>query len=111
MKAGTSQKDKQRLLQKTPTGINGFDEVTQGGLPKGRPTLICGDAIDPRKKLRILTEILQAFPGFDKGILNNIIRVVVINNQTSYVVINFLLIFFQQKGKGFMPGFQGSKFF
>lgn len=31
-------------LQKTPTGITGIDEITMGGLPKGRPTLICGDA-------------------------------------------------------------------
>ncbi len=29
-------------LAKTPTGIPGLDEVTQGGLPKGRPTLVCG---------------------------------------------------------------------
>lgn len=34
----------QRLLEKTPTGISGFDEITEGGLPKGRPTLICGGA-------------------------------------------------------------------
>jgi len=32
------------LLQKAPTGINGFDEITGGGLPAGRPTLICGSA-------------------------------------------------------------------
>jgi circadian clock protein KaiC len=31
-------------LAKTPTGISGLDEVTGGGLPKGRPTLICGPA-------------------------------------------------------------------
>ncbi|RYY55965.1 MAG: circadian clock protein KaiC [Chitinophagaceae bacterium] len=31
-------------LQKTPTGISGLDEVTLGGLPTGRPTLICGYA-------------------------------------------------------------------
>jgi circadian clock protein KaiC len=31
-------------LEKTPTGITGLDEITEGGLPKGRPTLICGDA-------------------------------------------------------------------
>ncbi len=30
------------LLPKTPTGISGLDEITLGGLPKGRPTLICG---------------------------------------------------------------------
>jgi len=29
-------------LEKSPTGINGFDEITNGGLPKGRPTLVCG---------------------------------------------------------------------
>ena len=32
-----------RLL-KCPTGISGFDEITFGGLPKGRPTLVCGSA-------------------------------------------------------------------
>ncbi|HLG99381.1 MAG TPA: circadian clock protein KaiC [Bryobacteraceae bacterium] len=31
-------------LPKSPTGIVGLDEVTLGGLPKGRPTLICGGA-------------------------------------------------------------------
>jgi len=31
-------------LQKEPTGIPGFDEITCGGLPAGRPTLVCGSA-------------------------------------------------------------------
>jgi circadian clock protein KaiC len=31
-------------LAKAPTGIQGFDEVTGGGVPKGRVTLICGSA-------------------------------------------------------------------
>jgi len=31
-------------LPKCPTGIRGLDEITRGGLPKGRPTLICGGA-------------------------------------------------------------------
>jgi len=31
-------------LKKSPTGINGLDEITRGGLPLGRPTLICGSA-------------------------------------------------------------------
>jgi circadian clock protein KaiC len=31
-------------LPKTLTGITGLDEITEGGLPTGRPTLICGDA-------------------------------------------------------------------
>lgn len=29
---------------KTPTGVEGLDEITEGGFPKGRPTLICGGA-------------------------------------------------------------------
>jgi circadian clock protein KaiC len=31
-------------LPKVLTGIQGFDEITAGGLPKGRPTLVCGGA-------------------------------------------------------------------
>ena len=31
-----------RQLQKCPTGIKGFDEITEGGLPKNRITLISG---------------------------------------------------------------------
>ena len=31
-------------LRKERTGIPGFDEITRGGLPAGRPTLICGSA-------------------------------------------------------------------
>jgi len=41
-------KEKSKLhpayLEKTPTGITGLDEITEGGIPKGRPTLICGQA-------------------------------------------------------------------
>jgi circadian clock protein KaiC len=29
-------------LHKVPTGISGLDELTRGGLPAGRPTLVCG---------------------------------------------------------------------
>jgi circadian clock protein KaiC len=31
-------------LPKAPTGIEGLDEITEGGLPLGRPTLVCGSA-------------------------------------------------------------------
>jgi len=31
-------------IPKCPTGIQGLDEVTFGGLPRGRPTLVCGGA-------------------------------------------------------------------
>jgi circadian clock protein KaiC len=32
------------VLEKSPTGIEGLDDITDGGLPKGRPTLLCGGA-------------------------------------------------------------------
>lgn len=35
---------KEKSLEKTPTGINGLDEITYGGLPKGRTTLVYGSA-------------------------------------------------------------------
>lgn len=44
MKSSSKEKSVTQPLQKTPTGITGLDEITNGGLPKGRPTLICGDA-------------------------------------------------------------------
>ena len=31
-------------LPKAPTGVAGLDEITFGGLPRGRPTLVCGSA-------------------------------------------------------------------
>jgi circadian clock protein KaiC len=31
-----------QFLEKSKTGISGLDEITLGGIPKGRPTLICG---------------------------------------------------------------------
>src|SRR6476659_1820584 len=29
-------------VEKVATGISGLDEITGGGLPRGRPTLVCG---------------------------------------------------------------------
>jgi circadian clock protein KaiC len=29
-------------LKKSPTGIKGLDDITGGGLPQGRPTIVCG---------------------------------------------------------------------
>lgn len=34
----------EKVLPKAQTGIQGLDEITGGGLPRGRPTLICGPA-------------------------------------------------------------------
>jgi len=35
-------KKKTEALAKCPTGIKGLDQITGGGLPQGRPTLVCG---------------------------------------------------------------------
>jgi circadian clock protein KaiC len=48
MRAMSKRKDLLRshpgVLPKTPTGIQGLDDVTHGGLPRGRPTLVSGQA-------------------------------------------------------------------
>ena len=44
MERAPSSRFKPAELAKTPTGIAGLDEITHGGLPRGRPTLICGTA-------------------------------------------------------------------
>jgi hypothetical protein len=36
-------------LPKAKTGIGGFDEITFGGLPRGRPMLICVGAGSERR--------------------------------------------------------------
>lgn len=38
----TRTKAQRNGLPKAPTGIKGLDEITLGGLPRGRPTLVCG---------------------------------------------------------------------
>jgi circadian clock protein KaiC len=44
IKATNNGKYRAISLPKTPTGIQGLDEITFGGFPKGRPTLVCGSA-------------------------------------------------------------------
>jgi len=43
-KASRKNSQENRSLPKAPTGIQGLDEITGGGFPRGRPTLICGSA-------------------------------------------------------------------
>ena len=40
--APRSRKAQRPSIAKVATGIDGFDEITGGGLPQGRPTLVCG---------------------------------------------------------------------
>jgi circadian clock protein KaiC len=44
MSKKTSPKSATARLAKARTGIDGLDEITGGGFPAGRPTLICGSA-------------------------------------------------------------------
>ncbi len=44
MKTRPSRRPISRPVRKAPTGIPGLDELTGGGLPRGRPTLLCGNA-------------------------------------------------------------------
>src|SRR3954447_22653277 len=43
-RAATNADSLKHSLPKAPTGIEGLDQITGGGLPRGRPTLICGSA-------------------------------------------------------------------
>ncbi len=43
-RAGNGSRPGRHPLAKAPTGIPGLDEITNGGLPRGRPTLVCGGA-------------------------------------------------------------------
>lgn len=52
-------------LPKALTGISGLDEITGGGLPKGRPTLICGDA-GCGKTLMAMEFIVRGAMEFDE---------------------------------------------
>jgi circadian clock protein KaiC len=52
-------------LRKTPTGITGLDELTGGGLPQGRPTLVCGGA-GAGKTLLAMEFLLRGATEFDE---------------------------------------------
>ena len=58
-----------RALAKSPTGIRGLDEITRGGLPTGRPTLVCGGP-GSGKTLLALTFLVNGVIQFDEpGVL------------------------------------------
>jgi circadian clock protein KaiC len=52
-------------LPKTPTGIGGLDDLTLGGLPTGRPTLLCG-AAGCGKTLFGMTFLVNGCDRFDE---------------------------------------------
>jgi len=58
-----------RELAKSLTGIRGLDEITRGGLPQGRPTLVCGGP-GSGKTLLALTFLVNGATRFDEpGVL------------------------------------------
>src|SRR5262245_49349392 len=54
MKEAKARNSERVSIKKAPTGIQGLDEITEGGLPAGRPTLVCGGA----GKTMLATEFL-----------------------------------------------------
>lgn len=54
-----------RQLPKAPTGVRGLDEITGGGLPRGRPTLVCGGA-GCGKTLMAMEFLLHGAMDFDE---------------------------------------------
>lgn len=55
-------------LPKAATGVQGLDEITGGGLPLGRPTLICGNAGCGKTLLAIQFLVLGATKFGDPGV-------------------------------------------
>ena len=54
------------ILRKSPIGITGLDDVTLGGLPAGRPTLLCGDP-GCGKTLFAMTFLVNGAARFDEA--------------------------------------------
>ena len=52
-------------ISKSPTGIDGFDDLTLGGVPTGRPTLVCGSA-GCGKTLFATTFLIHGARDFDE---------------------------------------------
>ncbi len=69
MATRSRKKQQKRPLAKCPTGIVGLDEITLGGLPRGRPTLVCGSA-GCGKTLLSLEFLVRGATEFDEpGVL------------------------------------------
>jgi len=60
---------KNRSLSKSPTGITGLDEITNGGLPKGRPSLVCGSAGCGKSMLGVEFLVRGALEYDEPGVL------------------------------------------
>lgn len=61
-----NQYPKKYLFPKSPTGVEGLDDITDGGFPKGRPTLICGGA-GCGKTLLAMQFLIKGITEFDEN--------------------------------------------
>src|SRR6202046_5206889 len=56
-------------LPKAPSGIKGLDEITGGGLPAGRPTLVCGGPGSGKTLLALTFLVRGAREDNEPGVL------------------------------------------
>lgn len=56
-------------IKKSLTGVQGLDEVTQGGLPRGRATLICGNAGNGKTLLAVEFVVRGATQFNEAGVI------------------------------------------
>src|SRR3989442_6994330 len=63
--ARRNQKERESRLSKAQTGIDGVDEITGGGLPRGRTTLLAGPAGSGKTVLALET-LLNGVRRFDE---------------------------------------------
>jgi circadian clock protein KaiC len=67
--AGESVRESRCTLRKAPTGIQGLDDVTQGGLPQGRPTLVCGGPGSGKTLLAVEFLVHGAIEHHEPGVM------------------------------------------
>src|SRR5688500_3427134 len=61
----TKRKQTIAALPKSPSGVRGLDEITNGGVPRGRPTLVCGPA-GCGKTLLAMEFLVRGITAFDE---------------------------------------------
>ncbi len=54
-----------KAVEKCPTGITGLDDITEGGLPRGRPTIVCGGT-GSGKTLLSMEFLIRGITQFDE---------------------------------------------
>jgi circadian clock protein KaiC len=57
------------VLEKVPSGISGLDKLTNGGLPRGRPTLVCGGPGSGKTLFAVQTVVRGALEHDEPGVI------------------------------------------